>query len=396
MEISKEELKELITEVAVAVIGSTAMPGNKFTPGLGADGAVEVTKDAGDQPWYSFGEFLSKVASVEIHGDLDPRLAKIRATGLSEGIPADGGFLVSQEFIATLLEKTWQTGQVASRCFRQPVGAMFNGVKIPAINETSRANGSRWGGVRAYWLSEGGTKTPSQPAFRQISMDLQKLIGLCYVTDEMLQDITSLEGHINRWFPLEIGFKLDDAVINGDGSGKPLGIINSPCVVSIAKESGQGADTVVTENVLKMWNRMWGASRRNAVWWINQDIETQLELMTVSVGTGGVLSRLYDPPGSPTNAGPDGKIKGRPVIAIEQCSTLGDTGDIILADMGQYMLIDKGGIQAASSIHVQFVTDETAYRFVYRINGQPLWNSALTPFKGSATQSPFLKLDARA
>ena len=54
------------------------------------------------------------------------------------------------------------------------------------------------------------------------------------------------------------------------------------------------------------------------------------------------------------------------------------------------MTITKGGMQAASSIHVQFVTDETAFRFVLRLDGQPLWHSALTPYKGSDTLSPFV------
>ena len=84
------------------------------------------------------------------------------------------------------------------------------------------------------------------------------------------------------------------------------------------------------------------------------------------------------------------RIKGRPVVPVEYCKTLGTVGDIILADMSQYAFIDKGGIQSASSIHVQFVAGETAFRFVYRCNGMPEWSSALTPLNGSSnTLSPF-------
>ena len=84
------------------------------------------------------------------------------------------------------------------------------------------------------------------------------------------------------------------------------------------------------------------------------------------------------------------------MLEIEQCSALGDVGDIILADLSQYLTIEKGGLQSASSIHVQFVTDETAYRFVVRNNGQPIWNSALTPYKGANDLSPFVTLAERA
>ena len=57
-------------------------------------------------------------------------------------------------------------------------------------------------------------------------------------------------------------------------------------------------------------------------------------------------------------------------------------------------MISKGGVEAASSIHVKFVEDETAFRFVFRVDGQPIWASAVTPFQGSDTVSPFVALAA--
>jgi HK97 family phage major capsid protein len=359
----------------------------------GWTGGDPAWKDDPKGGFKSFGEFLTAVIRADTGGLVDARL---KATGLGESVPADGGFLVAQEFINEILKRTYETGILASRCRRIPVGANANGIKIPAISETSRADGSRWGGVQAYWAAEAGTKTASTPQFRQISMELKKLIGLCYATDELLQDATALESIIMQAFSEEFGFKIDDALVRGDGAGKPLGVLNAPCLVTVAKEAAQDADTIATENILKMWRRLWAPSRPNSVWFINQDIETELELLTVAIGTGGVLAKLYDPPGSPTNNTPYGKIKGRPVMPIEQCSTLGDKGDIILADFSQYLLIDKGQMQNATSIHVKFVNDETAFRFVYRLDGQPMWNSALTPYKGSDTLSPFVTLAERA
>ena len=82
------------------------------------------------------------------------------------------------------------------------------------------------------------------------------------------------------------------------------------------------------------------------------------------------------------------------MIAIEQMSALGDVGDILLGDFSQYLLIDKGSVEMASSMHVQFLTDELVFRFIYRVDGQSSWNAPLTPFKG-ATLSPFVTLAAR-
>lgn len=343
----------------------------------------------------SFGEQMievMKAARDPFHAD--PRLTTRAVSGMSEGAPSDGGFLVQTEFSAELLKRAYETGQLASRCRRIPVGANANGLKVNAIDEISRADGSRWGGVRAYWTAEAGDKTASAPHFRQIDLSLNKLTGLAYATDELLADAGALEAVLMTAFSEEFGFKLDDAIMNGDGAGKPLGILASNALVSVAKENGQPADTLQPENIIKMWSRMYNRSRLNAVWFINQDIEPQLFTLAIQVGTGG--GTVYMPPGG-LSGQPYGTLFGRPVIPVEQCATLGDKGDIVLADLSQYILIDKGGVQSASSIHVRFVNDESVFRFVYRVDGQPIWHSSLTPYKGSSnTVSPFVTLDARA
>jgi HK97 family phage major capsid protein len=78
---------------------------------------------------------------------------------------------------------------------------------------------------------------------------------------------------------------------------------------------------------------------------------------------------------------------GLPMIAVEQAATVGDLGDIVLVNLDQYILIDKGGIEQASSIHVNFVNDETAFRFVYRVDGQPIDATVVTPANSALTQS---------
>lgn len=343
----------------------------------------------------SFGEMAQAVMRASMPGGaIDSRLLEMRATGMSEGVPSDGGFLVQTDFATELMRRTYETGVVANRCRKIGLSTNANGIKIPAIDETSRADGSRWGGIRAYWKAEAAQKTAAEPTFRHIALDLKKLTGLAYATDELLQDAAALESVLMQGYAEEFGFKLDDAVINGDGVGKPLGILAAPALVTVAKETGQVADTVQPENIIKMWSRCYNKSRLNAVWFINQDIEPQLFTLGIQVGTGG--STVYMPPGG-LSGQPYGTLFGRPVIPIEQCATLGDLGDIILADLSQYILIDKGGIQSASSIHLKFDYDETVFRFVYRVDGQPAWQSALTPYKGTSnTVSPFVTLAARA
>lgn len=338
----------------------------------------------------SFGEFAQAVAIRSGYTNIPD--AELRASGLSEGVPSDGGYFVTQDIANELIKATWEVGQVANKCRKFGLSSSANSIKIPAIAEAARADGSRRGGVRGYWANEAATVTATDPKFAQAELTLNKLFCLGYMTDELIQDAGALQTMLMEFFAEEIAFKLDDAIINGDGVGKPMGIMNAPCLVTVAKENNQAADTVVFQNVLKMWSRLHAPSRGNAVWFINQDVEPQLYQMSLAVGTGGVPVYL---PANGIAGSQYSTLFGRPVIPIEQCDTVGDLGDIILADMSQYYIADKGGVQSASSIHVKFIYDETAFRMTYRVDGQPSWGSVITPFKSSNTLSPFVTLAAR-
>ena len=338
-------------------------------------------------------QLIAAVRAGTPGGQVDPRLLNVRAaTGLGETTPSDGGFLVQQDFSSELLQQVFQTGILAPKCRRIQISSNANSIKINGVDETSRAS-TRSGGIIGYWKDEAALKTASKPKFRQIELSLKKLIGVCYATDELLADAAALESFIRQAFVSEFGFLIDDAIINGTGAGQPLGILNAGCLVSVAKESGQKAATVVFENVVKMYSRMFPQSLQNASWYINQNIQPQLFSMSMAVGTGGVP--VYMPAGG-VSGQPYGTLFGRPVIPIEQAATLGTVGDIIFADLGGYILAEKGGIQSDMSIHVQYLYDESVFRFVLRLDGQPERASALTPYKGSDTLSHFVALATRS
>lgn len=349
--------------------------------------AVETPKAEEDaKKFSSVGEQLQAV-----HRGSDSRLVAA-ASGLSEGVAADGGFLVQSDYATELTNKAFETGKLASRVRIHEVGAMSNGLKLNLANETSRAT-SRYGGIIAYWAAEAAEKTSSAPKFRQWDNTLQKLIGLFYATDELLQDATAITSVVNEWFADEFGFQLDDAIYNGNGAGKPLGILNAPCLVSVAKETGQTAATIVAKNIYKMYARLPAGSLGNSVWCINQECWPQLFQLSQAVGVGGVP--MFIPAGGMSQT-PAGTLLGRPILPIEHAAALGTVGDIAFCDFKQYLAIRKGGMQAASSIHVRFVYDESCFRFVLRFNGAPIPASALTPYKGTATTSPFVVLATRA
>jgi HK97 family phage major capsid protein len=347
----------------------------------------------------TLGEQLVAVvrASKSDGRDIDPRLLYSLASGLNESAPSDGGFLVQKEFSTELIQRVYEMGDIVSRVRRIPIGANANGIRVNAIDEDSRADGSRWGGILAYWINEADTKIASKPKFRQLELNLNKLVGLCYATDELLQDAAALEAIIQQIFPQEITFKVEDAIISGTGSGQPLGIMNSGAVLTIAKDSSDTTPTVSTPDVLNMYSRLWARSRMNAVWLVNPEVEPKLFPLTL--GSGTAVQLLFFPAGSPVGNnvnGTFGRLFGLPVIPNEHMAALGTPGDILLADLSEYLLADKGAPQAASSIHVRFLNDETTFRFVYRVDGQPTWKKPLTPKNGSSTVSPFVALATRS
>lgn len=336
------------------------------------------------------GEMLQAVARATLNPiNTDPRLVRAQL-GASEGVPSEGGFLVEPEQSPILVKRTYELAQISSRCRKSPVSG--NTVKVNYIAETSRATGSRMGGVQGYWINEAGTITASQPALGQMEFKLKKLAGLMYATEELLADASGLQAFATEAYAEEFAWLLDNAVMNGTGAGQPMGVSSAACTVNVAKETGQAATTIVYENIVKMWARLWARSRPNSVWFINQDCEPQLQTMALVVGAGGVP--VYMPAGGVASS-PFATLMGRPIVPVEQCATCGTVGDIVLADMSQYQLIDKTGIQMAESIHVAFLTDQRAFRFIYRVDGQPIWASALTPANGTNTLSPFIRLATR-
>jgi HK97 family phage major capsid protein len=347
----------------------------------------------------SLGEQLQAIANAGMQGDnvnsRDQRLQwqTLAPSGAAANVPSDGGYLIQKDFSTELLKRMNDIGELKSRVRTIPIGPNSDGLKLFAVDETSRATGSRWGGVQVYWGAEADVATAKKPKFRQMELELKELIGLAYATNRLLADASAVESVFMQAFSEEMTFMIEDSLINGTGAGMPLGILNSAAVVSVAKETGQAAATVTFENIQKMWGRLWARSRANAVWLINQDCESQLNSMTLSVGTGGVP--VYLPPGGLSQS-PLATLMGRPVVPVEYCAALGTTGDILLADLSQVIAIEKGGMQSDSSIHVKFTSNEMTFRFIYRYDAQPVWHSALTPFKGSLTKSPYVKLDTRS
>lgn len=305
--------------------------------------------------------------------------------------PADGGFLVPEILRSQLLEIALESAVVRSRATVVPMDSAR--VPFPTIDVTSHAS-SLFGGMIAYWGEESAALTEAEPKFGRVVLDAKKLTGLSVVPNELLQDsITSFSALIERLWPLVLAFEEDAAFLTGSGVGEPLGLLGAGNAASIAvsAEGGQAADTIVYENIVKMYARMLPSSLQRAVWIISPDTIPELFTMALSVGTGGnsVFVVNAAQPGPMT-------LFGRPIIVCEKANSLGNRGDIAFADLSYYLVGDRQMMTAASSTEWKFGNDQTAYRIIQRVDGRPWIQSAITPRNGGNSLSPFVELAERA
>lgn len=359
-----------------------------------------VTGGEGSKEFSSFGEYCHLVRESAndplTNGNLRKKLAA--ASGLNTVIDSEGGFLIPPQYATEILRKAYTTGQILSRVRRVPLQG--NTYKMPYVNETSRADGSRWGGVSSAWVEEGGTVTASKPSFGQLSLTLKKLMAIGYITEEQAQDYGATGSLLLEAFSDEIMFRLENAIIRGTGAGQPKGVLNSTCLVTVSKETNQTADTLWGPNIVKMHARHWKVNPASTVWLIHKSLEPFMPSLVLegrygSASTAVDAVPLYFPASPILNTGGYGALYNIPVVPAEYCSAAGDLGDIMLCDFSQYILADKGGLNVAESMHVRFLNAENTYRVSYRADGAPWWAAALTPANGSDTLSPFVTLEAR-
>lgn len=357
--------------------GESKMPSHRRSPGVTLNGS-----------WDSFGEFLDSCwhRTVEEKGMSD---TVARSKALGEGQGDQGGFLVPEEYRVEILMRTLEMAVVRPRATVIPMARET--LRVPAIRDTTHAS-TVFGGVQAYWIPEAGTITQSDPTFAQVRLEAKKLVGSTRVGNELMADSAfALESLLNQLFGAALAYFEDDAFIAGIGGGQPVGIKNADAMVSVAKETGQAATTIVWENIIKMFARCLPQSLANAVWVAHMDTIPQLATMSLSVGTGGSAMWVQSGAGAlPTT------LLGRPIVYTEKAETVGTAGDIYLADFGQYLIGDRMSLEMASSVHSRFLNDQTEWRFISRLDGKPWMDSAVTPRNGSNTLSPYLNIAVRS
>lgn len=380
--------------------------GGTASPGEGGGSQIEVE----DQPIYR-GRFplgmqcrdmviVAKRSSGRSEAlsrleQCDKREQEVRAAGVGmiEGVAEDGGFLMQGESVIELQTRGWNNNAVLSRTDSMTIGGTF--YDQYGIEEDSRADGSRHGGIRWYNDKELAEIESSKTLLKKTRWEPKRLTGLYFMSNEINNDVPALQSEMNNLFEVELQHKKQKAVIRGTGSGEGMGILVAPNLVVQAKEDGQPATTIIYRNTTRMMARIHLKLMAGLVWLVNQNTMDQLLNLTIDVGTGGTIATAFRE-NFAAAPGAIGTLHGYPVIPIEQCSTLGTVGDIILSDLSQVKTVDKGGVETAVSAHVKFLHNQTAVRFVTHFDCQPKQKAALTPENSTDKVSSTVALATRS
>lgn len=343
---------------------------------------VEVTpsKLENNMGFETFGEFAKAIVN-KTKGNVDRRFQN---TAAYEKFAEDGGLLIPADFMTSINTKVM--GDQSLLPMTDSITVSGNALSMP-VDEAEPWNG----GITTYWVGEGKSITESKGALKLAHWRLHKLAALVKATDELLDDAAALESYIKTKAPSAIMHRINDAIVNGDGSGKPFGILNSGFKIAVAKESGQTADTIVFKNIVKMESRF--IPTTTGVWLAHPKCKEQLRQLKDDNGNAIYMNGGAFP--SLENAGYDTLMGKRVIYMMGAMPTLGDEGDLILCDLKYYNTIVKGGINQEISTHLLFDQDQTAFRFIQRIDGACPYTAPVTTQYGSYTMSGFVTIAVR-
>jgi HK97 family phage major capsid protein len=337
-------------------------------------------------------EFLGAVKAASEGRAIDERLLPLRvkaAAGSDEQSGNEGqfgAFMIPIGFSPNV-QNVFVDDPTASLC--TPIAMDRPEVHIPARtdkNHTSLVSG----GLIVTRKRETVLPPSSRMGIEQVTLHANTVFGLTYGTEELVTDFPwAFIAFLEAAFADEITAKGLIERLFGTGSGEPLGVMGSPCLITVAKETGQVANTIVTENIDKMSQRTWRYSSR-AVWLANDDALLPLQGLVRSVGVGGTTSEYLQ-----YNDDNTASLNGRPIYFSEFCSALGTAGDLICGVWDQYLSGTYAPLQGVSSTHVRYDTNERTFKFFLRSDGTPWWKAPLTPRNSAITRSPFVCLAPR-
>jgi HK97 family phage major capsid protein len=307
---------------------------------------------------------------------------------LGEASGVTGGYTVPPEFYQQLLTIMAEETFIRPRAFVQPMGSAT--LQIPYLDITTAQSAGVspfFGGVQMYWTAEAQTRTETEPQFKQMELKAWELSGYSVSSNVLLQDsVIGLEKFLLTLFARAIAWFEEYAFLQGNGVGKPMGMLNAPAALTVNRSGGAG--TVVFADVATMWSKLLPISWSKAIWTFSPSVVPQL--LQLKDGANRAIFISID---QGATKGPNWALLGRPAFPTEKVPALGTKGDLMLLDPSFYVIGDRMQIEVAASEHVNFLKNQMTWRVVERVDGQPWLDKAITLQDSSTQVSPFVVLN---
>lgn len=352
------------------------------------------------QPWArSWGAFLSAIRDPDDSQGARAVISKVMASrprnAMSERVPSEGGFLVPE----TLQEKIlglMTSAIVRPRALYVPVQGLRTGVPF-LENYNQETAGQALGGLRFGWVEEAASFPVSNPEFGVTALEVNKAGAYMFpVPNELLADAPAFtEVFLPTLIAKGLAFFEDEYFIaTGTGVGQPQALVNSPAALAVDRAT-PGA--VVVADLVGMIKGLHPESLPNASWLVSKSAHDQiLDLYTVGQGqvwNGSALVAADMPVAPPdwyvpAGSGSGPRILGMPAFVNDHQSAVGSAGDIMLVDLGLYLVGDRGAMEVeVASKGPGFAADTSAIRVRHRPDGRFWPQSTYTTKTGQSVSA---------
>ncbi|MGG1483493.1 phage major capsid protein [Peribacillus castrilensis] len=295
-------------------------------------------------------------------GDQYNLLHNPEVRALAIGTDAAGGFVVPDEYERNLIKKIEDVN-----IMRSLVTVIQTGSGTRELPFESDYGTASWGG-------EASVTPESDASFGIKTIGAHKLHTLIKVSEELMNDaFFDVEAYVESAFARRFGRAEEKAFINGDGVGKPTGLIQSAADGTTGVLSG-----ITGDNIIDLFHSLKRVYRANASW-----------LMADS--TVKVIRKLKDNDGQylwqpGITAGQPDRILNRPVHISDDVPTMGaGVKSILFGDYKQYTVADRKGRTMQRLNELYAATGQIGFRSYARLDGKLLQPDAVVTFKNSAT-----------
>jgi HK97 family phage major capsid protein len=359
--------------------------GGRTSLGLNKQGSGKTYKKIFNKDYIESSEFDDYEDFLNaVKNGFDPRLKD-----MAGNVGHEGGFLLAEAFAEKIVDITIEDSIVMPRASLYGLKAgKGRTMRIPCFVDEDHSTAGI-AGIDAVWTGEKVQKTKTDPIFRSLGMQVNKLVCYSVSSDELIQESgISLNEIIGNAFKKSILFKTDYVFLQGTGAGMPNGVLNSPALLVQPAESGQTASTINYDNIVGMFSKLAPASFKNAIWVASISALPEMMKLNIEVGLGGEHVRILQEE--------NGRfyLLGKECIFSEKMPKIGAQGCLLLADFSAYAVLLKEGIRLESSIHEGFRSDLTSFRMILNVDGQTTINKPTILLDGSTEVSQFVCLGA--